>query len=688
MSGFSSHYASQTAIEGSVTSSQSFRPRSLPPYLKSVSPIALDENGYKDVGKKVVRQPWLPDHQAQGCMHPGCPTFFSITERRHHCRRCGKIFCSTHTGYQSLIDSDTSVDRVCNLCFFEQEHKQKGRNGSHSSTGGGFLHYVSRESLHEDQVIDTAPNLEPGTFASNAFIAGVEITRGLEPAYIVDVRARKNDAAEYNAYDNLLGKDDRNNNTAKVNGNSPSPTNEKRYNVWCVRRHFSDFLYLVKTMKYGIDLSNFRKSTPDLNDPHGLKSSIELLNNVLALCLRSKWRKNTTVQTFLCDSPLRRKHMIPKEVIGKQLIEKGNLLSFPLVVLRAEIVDIGKGPYVTFVICTRSVQNRKEIFHIVKRRYTYFQVLNQQLKKQFPKRSKIGKELPSLPGKSMDPIGGTRFNAGRIEKKRINLELYLHELLLIPETRVSDELKTFLGVTPVPLDSEVEDALDKPYDDLGFYSDQIKPRSQNGYNNVSETKGNHAAEIAGSIESKNTKKVAYASDDEVLNESGTTEDCDDFSATHSEVMDENDVKKNLIALGMEQERRLSEQKSGSREVSSGTRTAVETDNDHSKVKKKEKKDGTTPSNKGEDEDARKTKTAKFIAELLKRSLEAKLDLASKESEYEKLQEELKIMKTQCANERTLRLAAEKENADLRKELQMVLAKNQKYPRGQLQKYWQ
>ena len=111
--------------------------------------------------------------------------------------------------------------------------------------------------------------------------------------------------------------------------------------------------------------------------------------------------------------------MIPKEVIGKQLIQKGNLLSFPLVVLRAEIVDVGKGPYVAFVICTRSVQNGEEIFHIVKRRYTYFQVLNQQLKKQFPKRSKIGKELPSLPGKSMDPIGGTRFNAARIEKKKI-----------------------------------------------------------------------------------------------------------------------------------------------------------------------------------------------------------------------------------------------------------------------------
>ena len=184
------------------------------------------------------------------------------------------------------------------------------------------------------------------------------------------------------------------------------------------------------------------------------------------------------------------------------------------------------------------------------------------------------------------------------------MELYLHELLLIPETRVSDELRTFLGVTPVPLDSDVEDALDKSYDDLGFYSDQIKPGSQNGYNNVPETKGNHAGEVAGNIESKNNKKRAYASDDEVLNESGTTEDCDDFSATHSEVMDENDVKKNLIALGMEQERRLSEQNSGSHEAHDGTTTAVATDNDHSKV---EKKDGSIPSNKREDEDARKTK---------------------------------------------------------------------------------
>ena len=88
-----------------------------------------------------------------------------------------------------------------------------------------------------------------------------------------------------------------------------------------------------------------------------------------------------------------------------------------------------------------------------------------------------------------------------------------------------------------------------------------------------------------------------------------------------------------------------------------------------------------------EEDVRKTKTAKFIAELLKRSLEAKLDLAAKESEYEALKKELNVVKTECVNERTLRLAAEKEILDLRKQLGNLQKKNEKYPRG-LGQYWQ
>ena len=484
--------------------------------------------------------------------------------------------------------------------------------------------------------------------------------------------------------------------------------------MWCVRRHFSDFLYLVKTMKYGIDLSNFRKSTPDLNDPYALKSSIELLNNVLALCLRSKWRNNITVQTFLCDSPMRRNHVVPKEIIGKQLIEKGNLDSFPLVVLRAEIIDGHKSPHVAFVICTRSIENTyekkfndndanngnsdsnvyytKETFHIVKRRYTYFQILNQQLKKKFPKRSNIGKELPSLPGKSIDPIGGARFHAARIEKKRFNLELYLHELLLIPEVRVSNEVKTFLGVTPVPLDSS------------DGYTDKETE--------VNETKANYTKNQE-DVFQQSQKRVRFddsGKDDtnERSQEYGDEED-NIFSSYSDKDVDENDVNNNMELLYIQQNQRNSKSSTNYEEGDVDgvhhqqqeqaledhpvsdlelSQHSDDSDNNNNNNNERAKRNTMKKNDKDGDEDARKTKTAKFIAELLKRSLEAKLDLAAKESEYEALKKELNVVKTECVNERTLRLAAEKENSDLRKQLELLKSRNEKYPRGQLQKYWQ
>ena len=103
----------------------------------------------------------------------------------------------------------------------------------------------------------------------------------------------------------------------------------------------------------------------------------------------------------------------------------------------------------------------------------------------------------------MDPSGGARFHAARIEKKRFNLELYLHELLLIPEVRVSNELKTFLGVTPVPLglhtinhnknsrsnniiQHEVKNNINNTNNNLKSFIDI----TNNNHTNVNETKAN------------------------------------------------------------------------------------------------------------------------------------------------------------------------------------------------------
>ncbi|KAK3862329.1 hypothetical protein Pcinc_031798 [Petrolisthes cinctipes] len=71
------------------------------------------------VRSRVVQEPpaWVPDQQAPRCM--ACGAAFTMVRRRHHCRNCGKVFCShcsqhavplPHYGIWKAV-------RVCNVCF-------------------------------------------------------------------------------------------------------------------------------------------------------------------------------------------------------------------------------------------------------------------------------------------------------------------------------------------------------------------------------------------------------------------------------------------------------------------------------------------------------------------------------------------------------------------------------------------
>ncbi len=58
---------------------------------------------------------WVSDDLAPACMK--CASKFSITRRRHHCRACGKVFCSTCCWQKvKLIHDDSKEDRACNDC--------------------------------------------------------------------------------------------------------------------------------------------------------------------------------------------------------------------------------------------------------------------------------------------------------------------------------------------------------------------------------------------------------------------------------------------------------------------------------------------------------------------------------------------------------------------------------------------
>jgi hypothetical protein len=71
-----------------------------------------------------ARQPWIPDAGVNQCTW--CNEAFSFTNRKHHCRACGKIFCSQcafQTEMVALPSNPTfaavpgAVSRVCDTCY-------------------------------------------------------------------------------------------------------------------------------------------------------------------------------------------------------------------------------------------------------------------------------------------------------------------------------------------------------------------------------------------------------------------------------------------------------------------------------------------------------------------------------------------------------------------------------------------
>uniref|UniRef100_A0A1B6D072 Lateral signaling target protein 2 homolog n=1 Tax=Clastoptera arizonana TaxID=38151 RepID=A0A1B6D072_9HEMI len=63
---------------------------------------------------------WLPDESTPVCM--SCHTVFTVIRRRHHCRNCGKVFCSRCSSNSVPLPRYGHMKpvRVCNHCFIYQ----------------------------------------------------------------------------------------------------------------------------------------------------------------------------------------------------------------------------------------------------------------------------------------------------------------------------------------------------------------------------------------------------------------------------------------------------------------------------------------------------------------------------------------------------------------------------------------
>lgn len=66
---------------------------------------------------RVVADHWIKDDGVEKCH--SCAIRFSFSERKHHCRNCGKVFCSKCSRYETEIRRLRILKpvRVCQACF-------------------------------------------------------------------------------------------------------------------------------------------------------------------------------------------------------------------------------------------------------------------------------------------------------------------------------------------------------------------------------------------------------------------------------------------------------------------------------------------------------------------------------------------------------------------------------------------
>ena len=83
---------------------------------------------------------WKPDPDATICDAPVCRRAFNLFERRHHCRHCGHIFCSTHSAYRIPLDQNAEFhpmglqSRACDFCWGQYALWRDARISRHESS--------------------------------------------------------------------------------------------------------------------------------------------------------------------------------------------------------------------------------------------------------------------------------------------------------------------------------------------------------------------------------------------------------------------------------------------------------------------------------------------------------------------------------------------------------------------------
>ncbi|PPR05111.1 hypothetical protein CVT26_012347 [Gymnopilus dilepis] len=85
------------------------------------------------------RRIWKPDFLSQSCDSPQCMTSFGFLERKHHCRKCGKIFCGKCSSHVAPLLDISCLNQCAVLKTSVQELSRRHRATTQDTRGDKFL---------------------------------------------------------------------------------------------------------------------------------------------------------------------------------------------------------------------------------------------------------------------------------------------------------------------------------------------------------------------------------------------------------------------------------------------------------------------------------------------------------------------------------------------------------------------
>ncbi|KAK9325446.1 hypothetical protein V1517DRAFT_314144 [Lipomyces orientalis] len=98
------------------------------------------------------RNHWVPDDNVNECR--SCRKMFTFWDRRHHCRRCGHIFCAAHSSHLLRLDQNCNfhpsgtLSRTCDSCATDFSRNVIEALNSQGATAGTSASVAALDNIN------------------------------------------------------------------------------------------------------------------------------------------------------------------------------------------------------------------------------------------------------------------------------------------------------------------------------------------------------------------------------------------------------------------------------------------------------------------------------------------------------------------------------------------------------------